>query len=81
MSLVPTREDQAFGAGYQQASEAGGMVIDHLGKRLRAVEAERDGLRAALREILFNAENGEWTLPSSFAARARTALNLAHPTP
>lgn len=48
MSLVPTRENQAFGAGYRQASEAGGMVINHLVRRLREVEAQRDALVTAL---------------------------------
>lgn len=38
-----------------------------------ADEIER--LRTALQEIIFNAERGQWTLPSSFAARARTALS------
>ncbi len=81
MSLVPTREDQAFSAGYGQASEAGVRVIDHLAGRLRQVETERDALRAALREIMFNAESGKWTLPSSFAGAARTALNGERTTP
>lgn len=52
MSLVPTREDQAFGAGYQQAAEAGGMVADHLGRRLREVEVQRDALVEALSDTL-----------------------------
>lgn len=34
-----------------------------------------DHLVTALVEILEKAESEDWTLPSSFAARARTALN------
>lgn len=52
MNLVPTKEDHAFGAGYQQASEASGLVIDHLGKRLREVEVQRDALKDALSDVL-----------------------------
>lgn len=52
MSLVPTKEDHAFGAGYRQASEAGGMVIDHFAKRLREVEIQRDALVEALSDTL-----------------------------
>ena len=52
MSLVPTREDEAFSKGYSQASEAGGMVIDHLGRRLRETEVQRDALVEALSDTL-----------------------------
>lgn len=51
MSLAPTREDQAWSAGYQQASSAGGMVIEHLSRRLRAVEEERDRMKATLEAL------------------------------
>lgn len=52
MSLIPTREDEAFNKGYHQASDAGGMVIDHLGKRLRETEVQRDALVDALTDTL-----------------------------
>lgn len=52
MSLVPTREDQAFEKGYTQASTASGAVMDHLGKRLREVEVQRDELVEALSDTL-----------------------------
>lgn len=52
MSLVPTREDQAFNSGYHQASEAGGMVIDHISRRLRETEVQRDALVEALSDTL-----------------------------
>ena len=45
MSLVPSNEDRAFSDGYRNAAEAGGVVIDHLSKRLREVEVERDNLK------------------------------------
>lgn len=50
--MMPTDKDRAFGAGYQQASEAGGMVINHLGERLRQAETQRDALVEALSDTL-----------------------------
>lgn len=50
--MMPTDKDRAFGAGYQQASDAGGMVIDHLGRRLREAEIQRDELLEALSDTL-----------------------------
>lgn len=52
MSLVPTREDEAFSTGYRQASEAGGIVMDHLAKRLREVEADRDRWKANHKDVV-----------------------------
>lgn len=51
MSLMPSREDQAFSAGYSQASKAGGMVIDHMAARLREAEVQRDALAKALTDM------------------------------
>lgn len=51
MSLVPTPEEHAFSAGYSQASEAGGIVIDHLSTRLRQAEAQRDRMKATLEAL------------------------------
>lgn len=45
MSLVPTKEDHAFGDGYRQASESSGAVIEHLMSRLRSAEEELEALR------------------------------------
>lgn len=52
MSLIPTREDEAFNNGYHQASDASGMVIDHISKRLREAEVQRDALVEALSDTL-----------------------------
>lgn len=60
MSLAPTREDQAWSAGYHQASNAGGMVIEHLSRRLRDVEAERDRLKAALEALRDDPATPPW---------------------
>ena len=35
-------------------------------------------LERALQDIIYNAENGERTLPSSFATRARLAIDELH---
>jgi len=51
MSIAPTREDQAFGAGYRQASNSAGMIIEHLTARLRQVEKERDDARALVEQL------------------------------
>jgi hypothetical protein len=51
MSLAPTREDHAWSDGYRRASNAGAMVIEHLSKRLREVEAERDRMKASLEAL------------------------------
>lgn len=52
MSLTPSKEDSAFSAGYQQASEASGIVLDHLGSRLRVAEAQRSALVEVLSDVL-----------------------------
>jgi hypothetical protein len=43
--------------------------------RIEQLERDVERLREALREIRDNAHSGDWTLPSSFANRARAALN------
>jgi hypothetical protein len=42
--------------------------------RIEQLERDVERLREALREIRDNAHSGDWTLPSSFANRARAAL-------
>jgi hypothetical protein len=41
---------------------------------VQLLKAELEQLHASLTEIISKAESGEWTLPSSFANCARTAL-------
>lgn len=60
MSLIPTREEHAWGAGYRQASEAGGLVIDHLSRRLRDAEAERDRMKSALEALRDDPKTPPW---------------------
>jgi hypothetical protein len=56
--------------GRQEEAKANAAFI------VKAVNCH-DHLVTALVEILANAEDGSWTLPSSFAARARKALATA----
>jgi hypothetical protein len=46
-----------------------------LRSHIYTLETRIEQLEAALREIVDNADNGEWTLPSTFGNRARAALD------
>jgi hypothetical protein len=63
MSLVPTKEDQAYHRGYVQAAQSGGMVIDLLQHRLNEANARIKELEGAIRDTIESLERNSTSAP------------------
>lgn len=72
MSIAPTREETAHGAGYTEASDFYGKMLDNLVKRL----TEREDRIAQLRKML--EETRYWIVKSGVANPSAITNQIDH---
>lgn len=51
MSIAPTREETAHGAGYNEASDFYGKMLDGQAQRIKALDAENEQLRKRIKTL------------------------------